>query len=468
MSKAASMKSLKGKDAGGVERHPRDLASRPAISGGQGQVLNLQRTIGNRAASKLLQSRVGGFPQHQNQSGARPSAGSASGSDQPKSDSHGSLLVRANADSGGPLDKNVRGPLEQNLGVNLGGVRVHSGPSSEAAAESLGARAYTIGSDIYLGPAARNLNPGERNQLLAHEAVHTVQQGGRPVALQGKLGVSHPRDSAEIEADRISKSVMSEAVSSTPSRALGLRDQIRATPVPLQAVSRVTAPLIQRDLKGPYDVKEGTFTLDLKTESHPSPDTARNGMSGTISFKANDKAPDSTEIKLLQVIRNEDLDTGKEYVWTGDDADRNKTMTAKDVSVEPGFHVDVFHTPGNPTPRTAKAAAPVSPYYRDYAPNPPTHNGSKKGKAVTEASLWDYPGSRGKRRFSFETVAKATDTQHVYGTVVWGFTISDAAKGTVEKERAVGRDVSLLTTDKAIEKFNEFYRNPGATTAPTK
>jgi hypothetical protein len=69
-------------------------------------------------------------------------------------------------------------------------------------------------------------------------------------------------------------------------------------------------------------------------------------------------------------------------------------------------------------------------------------------------------------RFSFETVAKAADTDFVYGTVMWGFTISDASKGVVDHERAVGRNVTLLTTDEAIKKFNEFYRNPGASTAP--
>ncbi len=373
-------------------------------------------------------------------------------------------MLRANEEAGRPLDGSVRTPLERSLGVNLSGVRVHSGPSSEAAAEGLGARAYTIGSNIFLGPAARRLNKIERNRLLAHEAVHTVQQGGQPVALQGRLEVSHPHDSAEVEAERVAAAVMGSA-RHAPSPALAMRDQFRVRPVGRQSVSRMTRPLIQRDLTGDYPVTEGKFALDLKKEKAG----ARVGLKGTIKFKAGDTSPDSTSIRLLQVVRTENLTTGKEEVWSGGEANRHKVMTVADPSrgIEGGYFVD--HSAAMATARTKKSDPEVSPYYRDYWPNATeSQDGSKKGKTVSEASLWDWPQSSNNVRFSFETVAKDATGGHVYGTVMWGFTISDASKGTIEKERAVGRNVTLLTTDKAIEKFNEFYRNPGASTAPTK
>jgi hypothetical protein len=464
MSKAASTKLVKEKGTCEVASRRRDAAPRTTGSGNHDQILNLQRTIGNRAIQDLLQLRVGNSqPQLYGNEGEKQDSRSNSKPSEP--DDHAALLQRANTESGIPLDENVRAPLERNLGVKLSGVRVHSGVSSEAAAESLGAKAYTIGSDIHLGPAARHLNTAERRQLLAHEAVHAIQQGGRPVALQGKLEVSRPRDSAEIEADQIAKSVMSNTMAQTPSAALGRRDHLSTTPIPLQSVSRVAAPLIQRDIKDDFPVNEGNFRVDLTTESHPG---AKSGMSGTIKYKANNTAPDSTSIRLLQVVRTENLTTGKDNVYGGGEANRNKMMTTEDRSrgIEPGFFVD--HAAATATPRSKKTDPAVSPYYRDYWPNAAkSQDGSKKGNAVSEASLWDYPGSSGpKARFSFETVAKAADTGHVFGTVMWGFTISDVAKGTVEKERAVGRNVTLATTDKAIEKFNEFYRNPGASTAP--
>lgn len=394
-------------------------------------ILFLQNTAGNQAVQRIMQSGL------QNNKDKDPSE----------------LILRASSDPCSKMDDSVRNPIEQASGLDLGNVKVHSGQASSAAAESIGARAYTMGSNIYLGSDASVGNEQEKRRILAHEAVHTIQQGGSSV-IQTKLEVSNPSDTSEIEADRISESI----IHGTTSRSLGLLDNFR------KGSFSAVSPLIQRDIKGDYDVRNGKFKMNLKTESHPG---AKCGMSGTIKFNAGEVAPDSNSIRLLQAVRFEDLSTGKDYVWTGAHANRGNIQTAGDKArgVEPGFGVDI--DPTKATRRTKVTDKPVSPYYRDYWPNKASsQDGSKKGKDIKEASLWDYPGWDHNMRFSFETVAKAADTDFVYGTVMWGFTISDASKGVVDNERAVGRNVTLLTTDEAIKKFNEFYRNPGASTAP--
>jgi len=98
--------------------------------------------------------------------------------------------------------------------------------------------------------------------------------------------------------------------------------------------------------------------------------------------------------------------------------------------------------------------------------DPNNKDGSKKGTTITDASIWDYPGSFSNRRFTFETMAKDPTSDHVFGTVMWGFTISDASKGVVDNEHAVGRDLTLRSTDLAIEAFNKYYKNPGTPGAP--
>jgi hypothetical protein len=361
-------------------------------------------------------------------------------------------LTRAASDHSGPLDQTVRQPLEERLGHDLSRVRVFQGPASAQAAERLGARAYTLGSSIYLGSEAVSLGPSDRTQLLTHEAVHTVQQGGVTAAPQAGLAVSSPHDAAEVEARQIAYSI---EASTPPSHA-------PATPV-APAVARLVAPHLQRDLTGKKSVKDGDFDLDLKTESHPG---AKNGMSGTIKFTASDKAPDSDHIRLLQVIRNEDLTTKKEYEWTGDEANRNKVMTKESPGIKPGYHVDQSY--GKIKPRTDKADAPVSPYYIDYENSgvDKNYDGVKKGVFVTAASLWDYPGSSGERRFNFETAAKDADKGYIYATLTWGFTISDAAKGKVENEHATAHRGPSDTFMTAVDKFNEFFKNPGSSQAP--
>ncbi|HEY7073710.1 MAG TPA: hypothetical protein VH418_00010 [Solirubrobacteraceae bacterium] len=227
------------------------------------------------------------------------------------------------------------------------------------------------------------------------------------------------------------------------------------------------APLLQRDLRDEHDVAQGKFKMDMTTESHAG---AKSGMSGTIKFTPSAAAPDSTSIRLYQALRFENLTTGGELAWPAAYAGRTNTQTAADPArgIEPGWGID--HDPTAATPRTKLADATVSPYYRRWWPNVAhSQDGSKAGATIQPASLWDYPGTWGTNniRFTFETVAQASDTGHVYGSVAWGFTVSDVKKGTITGEHSVGRDVTTATTDEALRRFNQYYRNPGASTAPT-
>jgi hypothetical protein len=155
------------------------------------------------------------------------------------------LVQEAAADSTTALDASVRGPLEQHLGHDFSQVRVHHGAASERSAQQFEARAYTLGRDIYLGAEAHQLNRSEYHQLLAHEAVHTVQQGSTSVAPPERLEVSGPGDVAEVEANQLARSIMATpGPARSPSLALG--DQLRATPIAPGAISRRAAPLIQR------------------------------------------------------------------------------------------------------------------------------------------------------------------------------------------------------------------------------
>lgn len=74
--------------------------------------------------------------------------------------------------AGEPLPEGLRQTLEQRMGADLSDVRVHQGAEAQAAAQDLGARAFTAGSEIWLGPgeSAHDL------ALMAHEAAHVVQQ----------------------------------------------------------------------------------------------------------------------------------------------------------------------------------------------------------------------------------------------------------------------------------------------------
>lgn len=78
-------------------------------------------------------------------------------------------------DRGKPLPGNVRDRFESQLGADLKGVRLHTGARAGEGAASLGAKAFTIGSDVVFGDGAFTLETIKGLQLLAHELVHVVQ-----------------------------------------------------------------------------------------------------------------------------------------------------------------------------------------------------------------------------------------------------------------------------------------------------
>lgn len=135
-------------------------------------------------------------PAHETQAIKNSALTNASPSRQPETQQN------ANVPGGRALDNQDRTFLESRLGADFSRVRVH--PDGEAAetAESLGARALTVGNDIAFAPGEYNPRSTAGRSLLAHELTHTLQQGESgelAVQMQGKqpvtgLGSKPPKD----------------------------------------------------------------------------------------------------------------------------------------------------------------------------------------------------------------------------------------------------------------------------------
>ena len=78
----------------------------------------------------------------------------------------------ARTGSGSPLPSAVQAQMEEGIGADFSGVRVHTGSAADEANRALDARAFTRGSDVYL---ARGESQTDR-RLMAHELTHVVQQ----------------------------------------------------------------------------------------------------------------------------------------------------------------------------------------------------------------------------------------------------------------------------------------------------
>jgi hypothetical protein len=103
--------------------------------------------------------------------------------------------------AGAPLDPGSLSRNSEMLGDSLGDVRVHTDETANALAQSVSARAFTTGSDVYFAEGEHQPGSSGGDQLLTHELAHVVQQRDAPTT--GPLAVSMPGDALETEAEAI-------------------------------------------------------------------------------------------------------------------------------------------------------------------------------------------------------------------------------------------------------------------------
>ena len=111
----------------------------------------------------------------------------------PPSSAWPAFAAQVAADSGKPLDANLRSEMERRFGHDFSHVRVHTGAQAGQAAEDFGARAFTMGSDIVFGAGRFAAGTQAGRRLLAHELAHVVQQQRYAPA---SVGVQRDQDPA--------------------------------------------------------------------------------------------------------------------------------------------------------------------------------------------------------------------------------------------------------------------------------
>jgi hypothetical protein len=170
--------------AGGhAARLNRATAAQPS-RGGQ-SLIRLQKEFGNRFVQRVLAQ----------------ARSEAAGEATP--DVEGAIQ-RARG-GGQALDSGTRAGMESSFGADFSSVRVHSGAQADTLNQSLNARAFTTGQDVFFRQGAYNPGSSSGRELLAHELTHVVQQNGDQV--RTKLTVGQPGDRYEQEADWVARTI---------------------------------------------------------------------------------------------------------------------------------------------------------------------------------------------------------------------------------------------------------------------
>ncbi|WP_293103199.1 DUF4157 domain-containing protein [Moorena sp. SIO3I6] len=80
---------------------------------------------------------------------------------------------------GKPLSETIRHPLEQAMGADFSGVRVHTDARADQLNKSIQAKAFTTGQDVFFRKGAYQPRSRGGQELIAHELTHVVQQRKR-------------------------------------------------------------------------------------------------------------------------------------------------------------------------------------------------------------------------------------------------------------------------------------------------
>jgi hypothetical protein len=109
------------------------------------------------------------------------------------------MTTAARRTPGRPVPERLRTKFEGALSSDLSGVRLHADEHASAAAEALGARAFTVGQDVFFSAGSLSPDSAAGEHLLAHEVAHTVQQ--REGGWQGSSDPTAVRAEGRVEAE---------------------------------------------------------------------------------------------------------------------------------------------------------------------------------------------------------------------------------------------------------------------------
>jgi outer membrane protein OmpA-like peptidoglycan-associated protein len=320
---------------------------------------------------------------------------------------------------GQTLDAETRAFFEPRFGRDLGGVRVHADAQAGRSAETLKARAYTVGRDIVFGAREYAPDSAEGRRLLAHELTHVVQQssGGPPLV---------QRQPKEEEKEPPKMTLSGDAERKSKPGGVAIRNGALEWELKFRGKDN--------EVKAGGDDADFTMFLGADVDFSASfTPTAGATTCPTITFA-----------QTVQPTIGGLWDTGP-LLYT-----RSAATNAS---------MDVIHQPTRPETEPFYSAAPKSPGPGLGAERTRSVAGTAAGSS-TKATMDDSPfqrhvpkGVTAVRRF--ESAVMCVETAETFGSISWGYTktgdgVVTLLGGTDKDVRASGASAEFETTRQAF------------------
>jgi hypothetical protein len=345
--------------------------------------------------------------------------------------------------AGSAMPGAVQARMERAFGTDFSSVRVHEG--SQAA--SLGALAYTQGTDIHFAPGQYSPHSQRGAELLGHELAHVVQQSaGRVAATTQARGVSiNDAVPLEREADEMgARAARGESVSGSAPQAGGA---VQRAPLQMKR-----GGVIQRAV----DTHGGAWDID-KYE-RVSSGNFRGALADRLRFTPNTNV-DATKIGFIQTLKNRR--NGARAVVNNEPVLEGRAIPAG--SPQEGTYIDRVSDRNNPVYGGEDLTA--SQTIADSAPQGNTDFGhryrdSSNAWKAKDATLYDRPRLSNAARDSeqrFETSAIALEGAQkntYYGSVQWGWKTDGSGDHQLLPLQVVSQGTPTATFMQAADLWN--------------
>lgn len=196
---AAQVKTRRSKavpDSSAADRPKTSLriVPRPAIGSAAHQALTQHPAIGNQAALRLLsamQTRLRvSQPDDPSELEAERAADRVMGAAQGDAQVAGAPDHTNSVGGDAAVLAEVRGIMEPRFGADFSAVRIHNDAAAHDLADTFGARAFTVGRDIFFAQDQFAPASDAGRRLIAHELAHVVQQGAAGPLAAGQVAAS--------------------------------------------------------------------------------------------------------------------------------------------------------------------------------------------------------------------------------------------------------------------------------------
>ncbi|MBN1208696.1 MAG: DUF4157 domain-containing protein [Myxococcaceae bacterium] len=218
---------------------------------------------------------------------------------------------------GEPLAGPTRARIESRLNTRVGeDVRIHRGEPAERAAALVGAPAFTVGRDIFLGPEVRPATP-QGEHVLAHEVAHAVQQSGAATPTPGPLPRTTPGGAEERQAEAAARG-LERPVPGAPLALAAAPPSASALPFTPAKTFKELWPQFTKARLGPNAAEATALAKELTTAPYDFNDILNHGIEVVDWLQRNGEP--AAAGRMLHAVQS---------VWMIQFVSRDKTLPAR-------------------------------------------------------------------------------------------------------------------------------------------